>query len=193
MKKRKPKISDKKLRGEWAEMVFMARATELGIPVSKPWGESRGYDLVAGRPGRFVAVQVKSTTAALEPGWICNVRTRSKPYPPGSFDFLAAYVVFEDAWYIIPEEEVRGMENVTLHTGSNWAKYEEYREAWYLLGDGAGPAPGHIDSIQGCAEECSTGAMPPQAYTKVPHFARDDNYGGDLFRSLFSRLFLRGA
>src|SRR5271169_5812939 len=116
MRKRKRKIIvDRKLRGEWAE--------------------SRGYDLVAGRPGRFVAVQVKSTTSTLEPGWICNVRAGHKPYPPSSFDFLAAYVVLEDAWYIIPEEEVRGMENITLHTGSSWAKYEEYREAWYLLGN----------------------------------------------------------
>ena len=31
MEKRKPKIFDKKLRGEWAEMVFMTRATELGL------------------------------------------------------------------------------------------------------------------------------------------------------------------
>jgi PD-(D/E)XK endonuclease len=154
--KRKPKIADRKLRGEWAEMVFMARATELGIPVSKPWGESRGYDLVVGRPRRFVAVQVKSTTSTLEPGWICNVRAGHKPYPPGSFDFLAAYVVFEDAWYIIPEEEVRGMENITLHTGSSWAKYEEYREAWYLLDPDTDAEPGHIDDIQGCAEEFSS-------------------------------------
>jgi len=158
MKKRKPKISDKKLRGEWAEMVFMTRATELGIPVSKPWGDSGSYDLVVGRPGRFVAVQVKSTTSALEPGWVCKLRPRTGPYPPGSFDFLAAYVVFEDAWYIIPEEEVRGMDNITLHTGSNWARYEEYREAWYLLGDCSKDEGKGID-IQGCAEEVAESAV----------------------------------
>jgi PD-(D/E)XK endonuclease len=153
VRKRKPKITDRKLRGEWAEMVFMARATELGLPVSKPWGESRSYDFVVGRPGHFVAVQVKSTTSALEQGWICKLRTGSKPYPPGAFDFLAAYIVFEDAWYIIPEEEVQGMDNITLHTGSSWANYEKYREAWHLLGPDADPVPGYIDSIQGCAEE----------------------------------------
>jgi PD-(D/E)XK endonuclease len=80
MKKRKPKISDKKLRGEWAEMVFMTRATELGLPVSKPWGESRSYDFVVGRPGYFVAVQVKSTTFELDEGYICSV-AGNKPYP----------------------------------------------------------------------------------------------------------------
>ena len=45
MKKRKPWIiKDKKKRGEWAESVFMARAGEQGLPVSKPWGDSRSYD-----------------------------------------------------------------------------------------------------------------------------------------------------
>ncbi len=39
----------------------MARAGELGFAVSRPWGESRSYDFVAGRPGRFVSVQVTST------------------------------------------------------------------------------------------------------------------------------------
>ena len=26
----------------------------------------------------------------------------SKPYRPGEFDFLAAYIIAEDVWYIIP-------------------------------------------------------------------------------------------
>ena len=35
--------TDKKLRGEWAEMVLMTCAIELGLPISKPWGEMQGY------------------------------------------------------------------------------------------------------------------------------------------------------
>jgi hypothetical protein len=58
MKKRKPKISDKKLRGEWAEMRFMVRAAEHGLHVSKPWGEMQSYDFIVGRPHSFVSVQV---------------------------------------------------------------------------------------------------------------------------------------
>jgi hypothetical protein len=152
MKKRIPKITDKKRRGEWAEMIFMTRAAERGIAISRPWGESRSYDFVVGRPGSFVAVQVKSTVFELEQGWVCKVRSGNKPYPRGSFDYLAAYVVFEDAWYIIPEEEVQGMENISLHTGSSRANYEKYREAWDLL-DPDADTTGRIDSIQGCAEE----------------------------------------
>jgi hypothetical protein len=150
-KKRKPTITDKKLRGEWAEMVFMTRATELGIPISKPWGEMRSYDFIVGRPRHFVSVQVKSTIYELGTGYVCAIKGGHKPYPPGSFDFLAAYVVDENAWYIIPEKKIWGKGCLTLYPKSPKAKYEKYREAWHLLG--AGPVPGYIDSIHGCAEE----------------------------------------
>ena len=109
-------------------MIFMLRATEHDLQVSKPWGDSRSYDFVVGRPRHFVAVQVKSTTFELEEGWMCTVGTCGQPYPPGSFDFLAAYVVFEDAWYIIPEEEILGMKSVSLHTKCSHSKYERYTE-----------------------------------------------------------------
>jgi hypothetical protein len=152
MGKRKPKISAKRLRGEWAEMVFVVRATEHGLPVCKPWGESRGYDFVVGVPGHFVAVQVKSTTCELREGYSCSVAGH-KPYPPGTFDFLAAYVVFEDAWYIIPAEKILGMECIALHSRNS--NYEEYRGAWRLLDPDPNCTMGPID-IQGCAEEFSS-------------------------------------
>ncbi len=95
-------------------------------------------------------MQVKSTVNELEQGWICKVRSGNKPYPAGSFDFLAAYIVFEDAWYIIPEVEVLGMENISLHTSNS--RYEGYREAWKLLGVDSGPPVDGIN-IQSCAEE----------------------------------------
>jgi len=155
MKQRKHKISDKKLRGEWAEMHFMGRATDHDLPVSKPWGDSRSYDFVAGWPGRFVAVQVKSTIFELEEGgYTCGICGGGrKPYPPGSFDFLAAYVIWDDAWYIIPAEMILGQARITVYPQSAKSKYARYREAWHLLGAGADPVVGRIDSIHGCAEE----------------------------------------
>src|ERR1700746_2536507 len=99
MKKRKPKIRDKKLRGEWAEAIFVVRASERGLEVSKPWGESRGYDFVVGRPAHFSAGQVKCTIFNTRNGseYLCAMHS-GRPYPPGAFDFLAAYLVFEDRW-----------------------------------------------------------------------------------------------
>jgi len=135
-KRRKPRIiKDKKKRGEWAESVFLARASEEGLSASKPWGDSRSFDCVVGRPGKFVAVQVKCTIAKLEKGegYICSTCSSHKPYRRGSFDYLAAYVIPEDVWYIIPARLVFGLRSISLCTVGGEAKYEEYREAWSLL------------------------------------------------------------
>ena len=138
-KGRKPKmIEDKKIRGEWAESVFVPRATEHGLPVSKPWGEMNSFDFVVGRPGRFASVQVKSTTMRLGTGYQCYVRGGHKAYASGSFDFLAAYVIPDDVWYIIPASVIRGLESISLYPHSPTAKYEQYREAWHLLQEAAG-------------------------------------------------------
>jgi hypothetical protein len=192
--KRKPKIADKKLRGEWAEMHFMVRATDHDLPVSRPWGASRSYDFVVGWPGHFKAVQVKSTTFEVEEGYVCSV-SGNQPYPPGSFDFLAAYVIYDDAWYIIPADEVQGLTKITLFPQSGRSKFEKYREAWHLLGDRSKDEGKGID-IQGCAEEFSAEteqSMMPQADTKIPRFARDDNSLGDALGRFVKRLFLDGV
>jgi hypothetical protein len=139
MRRRTPKIiQDKKERGQWAESVFTARAEENGLPVSRPFGDAKSFDCVVGRPGRFVAVQVKSTVAKLGSGkgYICTVCSCNRPYRAGAFDFLAAYVVLEDTWYILPAELIRGLKSISLCTADGGeAKYEQYREAWDLLKD----------------------------------------------------------
>lgn len=141
MTKRKAKIiQDKKARGEWAESVFVARAGEQGLTVSKPWGDSSSFDCVVGRPGKFVGVQVKSTVAKVESGkgYICSTCSSDKVYRAGAFDFLAAYVIPEDVWYIVPAKLIRGLRSISLCTEGGEAKYEEYREAWGLLREAQG-------------------------------------------------------
>jgi hypothetical protein len=141
MKKRTPKIiKDNKRRGEWAESVFAVRAAENGLPVSKPFGESGSFDCVVGRPGKFVAVQVKCTLAEMQngKGYVCSVKSNNKRYRAGAFDFLAAYVIPEDAWYIVPAKLIRGQSSICLCTAGTEAKYEEYREAWHLLRKASG-------------------------------------------------------
>jgi hypothetical protein len=152
MRKRRPIIKDKKERGEWAEAIFLVRARAQGLPVSKPWGDARGFDFVVGGPGHFLAVQVKCTIFELEDegGYICSICSCNRPYPPGSFDFLAAYLVYEDAWYIIPEKEILGLKSISLGTQNNEAKYEMYREAWQLL---RRPKPAKIGHMEACADD----------------------------------------
>jgi hypothetical protein len=136
MRKRKF-IKDPKKRGEWAESVFVARASERGLPVSKPWGDSESYDFVVGRPGKFVGAQVKSTTIENGGGYVCVIRKQGKAYTTGSFDFVAAYVVPEDVWYIIPVRDIRGRECMSLCSNSTRNENEKYREAWHLLREAA--------------------------------------------------------
>ncbi len=137
MKQRKHKITDKKLRGEWAEMHFMVRATDHDLPVSKLWGDSRSYDFVVGWPGHFVAVQVKSTIFELEEGgYTCGVcGAGRKPYPPGSFDFLAAYVIWDDAWYIIPAEMIED-ETIEINACAD-ENFESSESERFNVGEGS--------------------------------------------------------
>ena len=139
MKKRKTElIEDKKKRGEWVELRFMAEAAERNLPASKPLGDSENFDVVVGRPGKFVAVQVKCTVFRSKngEGYLCSVCSSHKVYKPGAFDFLAAYVVPEKAWYILPAGEIVGMRSVSLCTPTS--RYEKYREAWELLREAVG-------------------------------------------------------
>jgi hypothetical protein len=58
------KIGNCKLRGEWAELCFMARAAGMGLCVCKPYGDSAQYDVGIEEDGRMLRVQIKSTTYA---------------------------------------------------------------------------------------------------------------------------------
>ena len=161
VKSRKPDtIENKKQRGEWAESVFMAKAHERGLPVSKPWGDSWPYDFVVGTTGRFVSVQVKSTLNRPVSGYVCTVQAH-RPYPAGSFDFVAAYIIPADTWYILPAAFIQGMKVVTLQPDSPNSKYEPYREAWHLLRE-AIAAKEEMNVDAGDAEESAEPERPPR-------------------------------
>ena len=46
----------------------MAEAAERDLPASKPLGDSENFDVVVGRPGKFVGAQVKGTVFARRMG-----------------------------------------------------------------------------------------------------------------------------
>jgi len=129
-------IRNTKKRGEWAELKFMARAAEMGLTVTKPWGESARYDVAVESNGRFLRVQVKSTEYRVGNSYICNVRPDSalRPYTTRQIDLLAAYVIPENVWYIIPAQVATRLKgNIWLSPRKRGHKYERYLEAWYLL------------------------------------------------------------
>ena len=117
----------------------MARAAEEGLGVLRVTGDSARYDVAIEAGGRFVRVQVKSTMCRCrnERSYACvtHPNQRGRPYGRGEFDFLAAYVIPEDVWYIIPARLViHGRMGMIILTPSlPGHKYEPYKEAWGLL------------------------------------------------------------
>jgi PD-(D/E)XK endonuclease len=92
-----------KQRGEWVEMVFMARASREGLQVSKPYGDSAAYDFIVESGALCSRVQVKSTRSHYQKGFRANLRaSMSRRYKPDSFDFAAIHVIPLDVWFIIP-------------------------------------------------------------------------------------------
>ncbi len=126
-------IQHPKQRGEWAELCFMVRAAEHGLAVSKPWGDSAPYDFAVEHGGRFVRVQVKCTMYKRDNSYKCHVTRNGVPYTSAQMDFIAAYVIPADCWYIIPAAVVAGQSHVMLSPHREESRYSRYREAWDLL------------------------------------------------------------
>ena len=128
-------IKHKKRRGEWAELKFMARASEHGLSVSKPWGESEPYDFIVGHEGRFLRVQVKSTTYQRANSYYCYLRARKGPlYTDGQIDFVAVYIIPKNIWFIFPIDVVlRAKSTLILSPHMETSKNGAYEEAWHLM------------------------------------------------------------
>jgi hypothetical protein len=129
-----------KRRGELAELAFTYKAATLGFGVAKPYGDSERYDFVLDAGGRFVRVQVKSSTTLLNGLYHmnCHRRTngRAVAYSPSEIDFLVAYIIPEDAWFILPITVVAHRTSL-LFNPKGYPRgdglFGAYREAWHLL------------------------------------------------------------
>jgi hypothetical protein len=153
MKNRGEKISNCKLRGEWAEMHFMACAAERGLHVSTPYGEMSHFDFIVADHGCLLRVQVKSTLCRRENGYGCSVRGAHASRYAADFDFLAVLIVPERVWYIIPAELILGKGKVMLFPNSASSKYAPYKEAWHLLRPRHCPLRGTISHMEACAAD----------------------------------------
>jgi len=128
-------IKHGKMRGEWAELRFMARASEQGLRVSKPWGESSPYDFITEHEEKLLRVQVKSTTYSRWNSYICTLRgSQNQRYTDKQIDFIAAYIIPKNIWFIFPIAVVLKVQgSVILSPHMKVSKYGQYEEAWYLL------------------------------------------------------------
>jgi PD-(D/E)XK nuclease superfamily protein len=135
---RRPRADGRRLsakqRGELAELAFLYRAAALGLGVLKPMGDSLPYDAAVDNGRCLLRVQVKSvgrprrnlyqihTVHGIDP---------KKPYTREQVDFLAAYVVSEELWLIVPVEVFAG--RCAIYVPMKGPRYRQYREAWHLL------------------------------------------------------------
>ena len=133
-----------KQRGEWVELQFMAEAAKHRFSVSRPWGDTQAYDVGIEHGTNFLQVQVKSTTSRVGAGYRCMFmpnHLKKRDYSLDEIDLFAAYVIPEDAWYLIPAALLLGKRRRTMAmlcplsppAKKTCYRYECYREAWSLL------------------------------------------------------------
>jgi hypothetical protein len=148
-----PNIPHPKLRGEWAELRFQLRATELGLILAKPCGDCAPYDFIVACPerattderacperansdrrGHFLRVQVKCTLQRREKNsYRCCIDHNGSPYTYDQIDFFAAYVIPADTFYILPLVVTNSQPDILLSPHRQNSKYSQYKEAWHLL------------------------------------------------------------
>ena len=126
-------IRHAKARGEWAELRFMTRAAELGLRVTRPWGDNAPYDVAVETRGRFFRVQIKCTQFKRWTSYRCHLASNGIPYRRDQIDFIAAYVIPADTWYIFPIDAIHGRAEILLTPDRKNSKHAEFKEAWHLL------------------------------------------------------------
>jgi len=142
------RVRTTKRLGELAELIFLMIATRMGYAISKPYGDSERYDFIldarrprgAPRNSRPLLwrIQVKSTSQFVNGMYRINSHRslggRAVRYKPGEIDFIVAYIIPEDTWYVVPIRAIR-----TKALGFRSRKderpgpYEQYKDAWHLL------------------------------------------------------------
>jgi PD-(D/E)XK endonuclease len=125
---------DPKRRGEATEAEFIARASGFDFRIAKPWGDSDSYDVLVGMGRGFWRVQVKRASLHLYGQYAARAGGHSSHYTKDDIDFIAAHLVQENIWYIVPIEAFEGRTGLHFNPkGRCKNKYEKYREAWCLL------------------------------------------------------------
>ncbi|MGA9307710.1 MAG: group I intron-associated PD-(D/E)XK endonuclease [Candidatus Sulfotelmatobacter sp.] len=128
-----------KQRGELAEMMCMVKAAQKGFATAKPYGDSRRYDFILDVGQRLWRVQVKSSSAKQYGSYMVNLQRNANgevvPYDASEIDFVVAYVMPCDAWFVIPVEAIYGRQSakLCLHGNPRSGRLGKYWEAWGLM------------------------------------------------------------
>lgn len=106
----------------------------------KKYPDPASYFCVGTRP-RLIRVQVKSSTQLVEGLFRINsgrrLNGRVVPYTLAEIDFIVAYIIPEDSWFILPLAHILGQVTLMfrpIHSPIPGV-YDEYREAWHMLNE----------------------------------------------------------
>jgi len=125
---------NRKRLGEASEAAFVARAIGFNFPVAKLWGDSDASDTLVGFGSIYWRVQVKCAQSCVDGKYKVKAGGLNYSYTKADIDFLAAHIVPENIWYIIPVEAFQGQRMLCFRPdGRGERKFEKYREAWCLL------------------------------------------------------------
>jgi len=133
-----------KRAGEVSQVAFLLKASTLGFGVALPWGDSERWDFVvwAREGGPMFRVQVKGTGRLYRRGYevqpVHSTRGQGKKrYTKKEIDVVAAHVQPVDVWYLLPIAAVGRAKSLRFYPDikSRRPMWEEYREAWDVLGE----------------------------------------------------------
>lgn len=104
-----------KEEGILGEAKVLSKFTELGVPISIPFGDNCSYDLIAEFNGKLQKIQVK--TSAQTKNGCTSFRTRKvrinrnkniiKNYTKAEVDYYALYSIKRDKVFLVKFEDVK--------------------------------------------------------------------------------------
>ena len=88
---------------------------------------------------RLSRVQIKCSTQLVDELYRVNAHRRidgrAVPYKLTEIDFIAAYIIPEDSWFILPLRDILGTTSLLFRRKRDRRPhpYNQYREAWHYL------------------------------------------------------------
>jgi hypothetical protein len=123
--------------GDRVELRFMEKALEHGYEILKPWGDNSAFDVALVTPSSIRRVQVRSTSTFAFGRYRVQATfgANKVAYKKGLIDFLAAYVIPCDVWYIVPAWELGHHKSIYMrpNASADASPWEKFRDAWHLL------------------------------------------------------------
>ena len=110
-------------RGCVAEYTFITLCMKQGWLVFKSLHPQSPYDMVVDFGSGPKRVEVKSVSKSKDKGLVCVPTHSNEPYPPDSFDYLAAVHPESGQVWVIPGEVACGRRSISVSS----ERYGDYR------------------------------------------------------------------